>query len=70
MRPSSGAWEDIKNRGQLAGVSERIEGVEGVCNPIGTTIPTNQRLNHHPEYTSGGPMAPAADVAEDGFVGH
>jgi len=34
----------------------RIEGAEGVCNHIRTTIPTNQSsqgLNHHPKSTHG-----------------
>jgi len=40
----------------IGGVRERIEGVEGVCNPIKTTITTNQSsqgLNHHPKSTHG-----------------
>jgi len=38
----------------LEELEERIEGDEGVCNPIRTAIPTNQSsqgLNHHPKST-------------------
>jgi hypothetical protein len=41
------------------GVRERTEEAEGICNPIGRTISTNQmpqssqELNHHPKYTHG-----------------
>jgi len=38
----------------IGGVRERIEGAEGTCNPIRTTIPTNQSfpgLNHYPKST-------------------
>jgi len=37
-------------------VRGRIEGAEGICHPIRTTMPTNQSsqwLNHHPESTHG-----------------
>jgi len=57
----------------VGGVRERIEGAEGVCNPIRTTIPTNQSsqgLNHYPKTTHGRPMAPEAYVAEDVLVEH
>jgi len=57
----------------LEELKKRIEGAEGVCSPIRTTIPTNQSsqgLNHYPRLHMNGPMAPAAYVAEDGFVGH
>jgi len=40
----------------IGGDRERIEGVDGVCNPIRTTIPTNQSsrgLNHHPKTIHG-----------------
>jgi len=43
-----------ENRVPIARVRERIEGAEGVCNLIRTTIPTNessQGLNHHPKST-------------------
>jgi hypothetical protein len=42
------------------GVREKIEGAEGVCNPIGRTISTNQRyqssqgLNQEPKSKHGG----------------
>jgi len=47
-------WTD--NRVPNGRVRERIEGAEEVCNPIRTTIPTNQSsqgLNHHPKSTYG-----------------
>jgi hypothetical protein len=54
------------------GVRERIEGAEGVCNPIGRTRISNnqspqsfQELNFQPKSSQGRPMAPAAYVAED-----
>ena len=58
------------------GVTERTEGAEGVCKPIGRTISTNQIPT--PELpgtkpgksTHGGTLFSAAYVAEDGFVGH
>jgi len=66
LRGSSRAWQ-IQRRMLIinhwteslvssGGVRERIEGAEGVCNPIRTTIPTNQSsqwLNHHPKSTCG-----------------
>jgi len=57
------------------GIRERTEGAEGVCNPIGRTISTNQipqssqGLNHQRVHMEG-PMTPAAYVAEDGLVRH
>jgi len=41
-----------ENKVPIGGVRERIEGAEGNCNPIRTTIPTNQSsqgLNHYPK---------------------
>jgi len=43
-----------EKRVPIGGIKESIEGVEGVCNPIRTTIPTNQSsqgLNHYPKST-------------------
>jgi hypothetical protein len=58
------------------GLRGRIEGAEGVYNPMGgTTIPTNQtiqssqRLNPQPKNTHG-PMAPDVCVPEDDLVWH
>jgi hypothetical protein len=52
-------------------------GVEGVCNPIGRTISTNQTppqssqgLNRQPKSTHGGSMAPVAYRAEAALAGH
>jgi len=45
-----------ENRVPVGGVRERIEGGRGACNPIRTTIPTNQSsqgLNHYPKTTHG-----------------
>jgi len=40
----------------VGGIRERIEGAEGACNPIRTTVPTNQSsqgLNHYPKSPHG-----------------
>jgi len=40
----------------IGGIRERIEGAEEACNPIRTTMPTNQssqRLNHYPKTIHG-----------------
>jgi hypothetical protein len=60
------------------GVRGRTEGAEGVCNPIGRTIPINQ--DTRPQELPGtkppirvymeGPMAPVAYVAEDDLIWH
>jgi len=65
LRGSARAWQIqrwmlaanhwTENGVPIGGVRERIEGAEGVCNPI-RTISTNQSsqgLNHHPKCTHG-----------------
>ena len=56
------------------GVRERTKDAEGICNPIGRTISTNQTHHHHHPQSSQGHMeesvAPTTYVAEDGLVGH
>jgi len=43
------------NEAPIGGIRERIEGAEGVCNPIRTTSTnqSSQELNHHPKRTHG-----------------
>jgi hypothetical protein len=61
-----------KHRVQNGGARERTQGAEGVCSPIGRIIIST---NQYPQSSQGirvhleGPMAPAANVAEDGLVG-
>jgi hypothetical protein len=60
----------------IGGIRERTEGAEGVCNPIGGTISTNQipqisqGLNHQPKNTHGGTHGSGAFVADDGLILH
>jgi len=45
-----------ENRTPLRGIRGSIERVEGACNPINTTMPTNQSfqgLNHYPKTIQG-----------------
>jgi len=67
---ASNHWTE---RGLRVGIRERIEGAEGACNPIRTTIPTNQSfqgLNHSPRRLyMDRRMAPAAYLARDGLLG-
>jgi len=45
-----------KNWNPVGGIMERIERAEGACNPIRTTMPTNQSfqgLNHYPKTIHG-----------------
>jgi len=50
LEPAPHGDPSPENRIPVEGIRERIEGVEGTCNPIRTTIPTNQSsqgLNHY-----------------------
>ena len=54
------AYQLTEHRDPSGGVKGRTEGTEGVCNPIGKTLSTNQTpqssqgLSHQPKNTHGG----------------
>jgi len=83
LRGSARAWQIhrwmfaathwTENEFPIVGVKESIDGAEGACNSIKTTILTNhssQELNHQPKVHMDGPMVPGAYVAQDGLFGH
>jgi len=72
QRSMLAAKQGTENGTPFGGIRGRIEITEGTCNPIRTTMPTNQSfhaINQYPKLYMNLPWVPTAYVAVESFVG-